>query len=65
MTRSGSEWHVSCEGRDAEGGQLIEAIRDAVGHERGEGLMIGAASSAAIEQWIRETAAHIVGDTLH
>ena len=65
MTRSGSEWCASCEGRDAEHAQLIEALRDAVGLERGEGLLIGAASTAAIEQWIRATAAHIVGDTLH
>jgi hypothetical protein len=56
---------VSCDGRDAEHDHLIEALREAVGHERGEGLMIGAASAASVEQWIRETAAHIVGDTLH
>jgi hypothetical protein len=65
VTRTGSDWCASCEGRDAESAQLIVALRDAVGHERGEGLMLGAASNAAMEQWIRETAAHIVGDTLH
>jgi hypothetical protein len=65
VSRTGTEWCASCEGRDAEHVQLIEALRDAVGQERGEGLLLGAASTAAMERWIRETAAHIVGDTLH
>jgi hypothetical protein len=65
VARSGDGWRASCDGRDAEHDHLIEALREAVGHERGEGLMIGAASAASVEQWIRETAAHIVGDTLH
>jgi hypothetical protein len=44
---------------------LVDAIRDAVGSDRGEGLLMGVEGNAATEQWIRETAAHIVGDTLH
>jgi hypothetical protein len=65
VTRSEGGWCASCEGRDAEDGQLIVAIRDALGLDRGEGLMLGVGAAASAEQWIRETAAHIVGDTLH
>jgi hypothetical protein len=65
VARTDGGWCASCEGRDAEDAELMAAIRDAVGVDRGEGLMIGAASVASVDQWIRETAAHIVGDTLH
>ena len=43
---------------------LVDAIRDAVGSDRGEGLLMGIVSNASTEQWIRDTASHIVGDTL-
>jgi hypothetical protein len=65
VRRSDSGWHAACEDRSAESDHLVDAIRDAVGNDRGEGLLMGVQSNAAIEQWIRETAAHIVGDTLH
>jgi hypothetical protein len=65
VRRAGDLWCVSCDGSEAEDPHLIEALRDAVGHERGEALLLGAGPNASIEQWIRETAAHIVGDTLH
>lgn len=65
MRRSNAGWAAACDDAEAVHEQLVEAIRDAVGHERGEGLLIGPRNTAALEQWIRETAAHIVGDTLH
>jgi hypothetical protein len=65
VARADAQWCVECEGREATHPQLIEALRDAVGQNRGEGLIVGAAGTAAVEQWIRDTAAHIVGDTLH
>jgi hypothetical protein len=58
-------WDVTCEDSRAEGDQLVDAIRDAVGSDRGESLLMGVKGNESIEQWIRETAAHIVGDTLH
>jgi hypothetical protein len=65
VRRSDEGWRVECEGQSADSTQLIDALRDAVGSERGEGLLIGAKSNASLEQWLRETAAHIVGDTMH
>lgn len=66
VRRSGGGWAAACDdGGEREHAQLVEAIRDALGQDRGEGLLIGAAGAASLEQWIRETAAHIVGDTLH
>ncbi len=65
MRRSDRGWAAACEGSDAERDQLVDAIREAIGSARGEGLLMGAEGNASIEQWIRETAAHIVGDTLH
>jgi hypothetical protein len=65
VRRSESGWEAACEDRRAVSDHLGDAIRDAVGSDRGEGLLMGLESNAATEQWIRETAAHIVGDTLH
>jgi hypothetical protein len=65
VRQSDEEWCAACEGREATSPRLVDAIREAVGQDVGEGLMIGARSTASLEQWIRETAAHIVGDTLH
>jgi hypothetical protein len=64
VRRSNRGWEATCEDRRAESGVLVDAIRDAVGSDRGEGLLMGAASNASVEQWIRDTASHIVGDTL-
>lgn len=65
MRRSNEGWSAACEGDESTSEQLVDAIRGAFGSERGETLLMGAANNAAIEQWIRETASHIVGDTLH
>jgi hypothetical protein len=58
-------WEVTCEDSRAEGDQLADTIREAVGSDRGESLLMGVRGNASTEQWIRETAAHIMGDTLH
>jgi hypothetical protein len=65
VRRSNEGWSAACEGAESTNEQLVDAIRGAFGSERGETLLMGVANNAAIEQWIRETAAHIVGDTLH
>ena len=64
MRRSNRGWACECEGREAVCDQLVDAIREAIGSARGEGLLMGVEGNASTEQWIRETAAHIVGDTL-
>jgi hypothetical protein len=65
VRRADCGWSAACEGAEAAGGELDEAIREAVGHDRGESLLVGVTSTAAIDRWIRDTDAHIVGDTLH
>jgi hypothetical protein len=65
VSQENGGWHAVCEEREATRAQLVDAIREAVGQEAGAGLLRGAASTISLERWIRETAARIVGDTLH
>jgi hypothetical protein len=53
-------WAADCEGNEAEHDSLVEAIRQAVA---GEALPLH--RDETLEAWITETAAHIVGDTMH
>lgn len=53
-------WAAACEGAEVERASLVEAIRDAI--------VSGAVPlrrESTLELWIEETAAHIVGDTMH
>jgi hypothetical protein len=65
VRREETRWIAACEGAEAEDERLVEAIRDAVGGDRGETMLRGFHSREALEHWIQETATHIVGDTLH
>lgn len=60
VRRAGSGWAAVCEGTEAEHDSLVEAIRQAVA---GEALPLH--RDDTLEAWIAETAAHIVGDTMH
>jgi hypothetical protein len=51
-------WIAVCDDTEARSEQLVDAIGEAVGQAGGE-------AAGPLDQWIRETAAHIVGDTLH
>lgn len=63
MRRSNEGWSAACEGDESTSDELVDAIRGAVGSERGEALLIGVEHNAALEQWILETAAQILGET--
>ena len=65
VRRSSNGWIAACDGTEREHARLDDAIRDAVGGDRGESLLIGRRNSESLEQWVQETAAHIMGDTLH
>ena len=65
VRRSHSGWAVDCEGSDAEATRLPDAIREAVRADRDPTPLLAARRDRrALEEWIAETAAHIVGDTL-
>ncbi len=53
-------WAATCEGAEAERQSLAEAIR---------AVIFGGARQlrreTTLDRWVEETAAHIVGDTLH
>lgn len=53
-------WGAACEGREAERPSLVEAIRDAI-----TSGAVPLRRESTLDLWIEETAAHIVGDTLH
>ncbi len=59
MRRTSTGWIAACEGRDYEHAAIEDAIRDAVGHERGETLQLGAATHESIGSWVTEQARRI------
>jgi len=59
VRRTDSGWCASCNGEDFETERLADAIRDAVGHQRGETLQLGRETHATIEAWIAEQSARI------
>jgi len=60
VRRAESGWIAACEGTEVERDALVAAIRDAVA-----GAALPLRRDETLEAWIRETAAHIVGDTMH
>lgn len=59
MRRSAERWIATCDGGEHESASLLEAIRDAVGHARGEALRLHPGSYESIEQWVVEQAERI------
>lgn len=60
MRRTEEGWAAVCgDGEEYASESLVEAIRDAVGHERGESLTLGAGTHRSMEQWVLEQAARI------
>jgi hypothetical protein len=57
---SDAGWIAECEGNEATRDSLVQAIRDAV-----VGPALPLHRDETLDAWIRETAAHIVGDTMH
>ena len=62
MRRTDTGWSAACDGEEFEHERLADAMRDAVGHERGETLLRGRDTHATIEAWIVEQSARIERD---
>jgi hypothetical protein len=60
VRRAGSGWVAACGGREAARESLVDALREAV-----VGEAVPLRRDESLESWIRETAAHILGDTIH
>jgi hypothetical protein len=59
VRRTENGWHASCDGSEFESDRLADAMRDAVGHERGETLQLGRSAHDAIAAWVAEQSARI------
>lgn len=60
VRRAHGGWAAACDdGRDYESESLTEAIRDAVGHERGESMLLHFGAHDALTTWIAEQAERI------
>lgn len=60
MRRTDHGWAAACDdGREYEDESLHDAIRDAVGHERGESLTLHVRAHDAVTAWVAEQAARI------
>lgn len=60
MRRADDAWTAVCgDGREYASGSLHDAIRDAVGHERGEALTLQLSAHDALTAWVAEQAARI------
>lgn len=60
MRRTGEAWTAVCgDGDEYESDRLHDAIRDAVGHERGEALTLQVTAHNALSAWVAEQAAQI------
>jgi hypothetical protein len=60
VRRDDGAWAAACDdGREYRNERLSEAIRDAVGHERGESLLTQWGAHDALEAWVAEQAERI------
>ncbi|HSP72689.1 MAG TPA: hypothetical protein VLN26_09990 [Gaiellaceae bacterium] len=60
MRRTQGGWAAACDdGREYESESLRDAIRDAVGHERGESLLLRRDAHDALTVWVAEQAERI------
>ncbi len=59
VRQSSSGWIVACDGDEFEGAELADAMREAVGLERGASLQLGVSAYDSIGAWIAEQSARI------
>lgn len=60
MRRADGAWTAVCgDGDEYENASLHDAIRDAVGHERGEALTLQLSAHRTVTAWVAEQAARI------
>ena len=59
MRRTKSGWCAACDGEEFESERLADAMRDAVGHERGETLQLGRDTHESMTAWVAEQSARI------
>jgi hypothetical protein len=59
VRRTESGWVAACDGDEFESERLADAMRDAVGYERGETLQLGRSTHDTIAAWVAEQSARI------
>lgn len=59
VRRTADGWTARCNGGEYGSASLLDAIRDAVGHARGEALRLDVHSFASIERWVVDQASRI------